>query len=102
LVAVYPGDSITNIFALDIVNQHWANIWFDSPGEEGGQAGLGPFSGALSFDLAKYRASPTMVPLAIPLSTNSAEVNVATQTSYSIVCSKSHTSKESLSAIIAD
>lgn len=49
------------MFALDTVENHWANVWFDSPGTNGTKSGLGPFSGALSFDLKKYRKYPSTI-----------------------------------------
>lgn len=48
---------MTTILALDAEKRTWSNVWFDSPGTIRAQAGHGAFSGALSFELAKYRES---------------------------------------------
>ena len=52
--AVYPGDSLTSIFALDSDLDEWPDIWFLEPGDAGSEAGVNPLSKALSFQMRKF------------------------------------------------
>ncbi|PMD51525.1 uncharacterized protein K444DRAFT_636809 [Hyaloscypha bicolor E] len=49
---VWPGDTVKNVFTLDIPNGKWYNNWVVTPGEQGNAAGQQPFGGGFEFDPA--------------------------------------------------
>jgi hypothetical protein len=49
---VWPGDSVKNVFSLDIPSGKWYNNWVVTPGQQGNAAGQKPFGGGFVFDPA--------------------------------------------------
>jgi hypothetical protein len=55
---VWPGDSVKNVFSLDIPTGKWYNNWVVTPGQQGNAAGQKPFGGGFVFDPAVDSESP--------------------------------------------
>ena len=47
---MYPGDSVTNIFALDAPTGKWYDNYLVTPSRAGSEAGAVPYGGGFTFD----------------------------------------------------
>ena len=47
---VWPGDTVKNVFSLDLQTMKWYNNWVVTPGPQGNAAGQVPFGGGFVFD----------------------------------------------------
>lgn len=48
---VYPGDALTNIFALDVPTGRWFDNFLVTPGRDGAEKGSVPYGGGFVYDL---------------------------------------------------
>jgi len=58
---VWPGDTVKNVFSLDLPTGKWYNNWVVTPGQQGNVAGQKPFGGGFMFDPAVDSALPPFV-----------------------------------------